>query len=212
MANIVSRKNNSWLLLPFFGILLYVLLYIVSTFYYPGGNQADKNFKGFSWLQNYWCNLLDENSINGMHNPARPVALTAMFILCFSLAFFWYIFPVQINFNKLARLAIQLSGFIAMALGIFLFTGYHDIIINIATLFGLVAIIGTFTGLQKLKWKNLFWLGIFNMSLIAINNILYYGKGLLIYLPVVQKITFVFFLIWFCLIDINLYKRSLNVQ
>lgn len=208
LYNTINRKNNSWLLLPFFGILLYMLLYVVATFLYPGGNQVDKTFKGFSWAQNYWCNLLNEIAMNGEPNSARPVALAAMVILCFSLAFFWYIFSLKAGFNKRGKIIIGLSGCIAMVFTIFLFTGYHDLIINVATCFSLIAIAGTFKGLQILRWKKLLWFGIFNLSLIVVNNILYYNEGLIMYLPVVQKITFLFFLIWFCLVDFNLYKKE----
>jgi hypothetical protein len=95
-----------------------------------------------------------------------------------------------------------------MAIGLLLFTDLHDGIINITGLCAAVAIVGTFVGLHKLRWTGLFWLGIFNFLLIAANNILYYGNGLKLYLPVVQNITFLFFLLWICLIDINLYRKK----
>lgn len=163
--------------------------------------------KDLAGTQNYWCNLLNENAINGQHNSAKPIAMTAMFILCLTLANFWYIFPQQVGLQKSSQIALQISGILSMTIGMFLFTNLHDIIINVACFCGLVAIVGTFVGLQKLKWRNLFWLGIFNLILVALNNILYYGQGLRLYLPVVQKITFLFFLTWICLIDINLFTK-----
>jgi len=97
-----------------------------------------------------------------------------------------------------------------MTTGMFLYTNLHDTIVNIASLCGLVATVGTFIGLYKLKWTTLFALGIFTLALVALNNILYYGDGLKLYLPVVQKITFFFFLLWICLININLYHRQIK--
>ncbi len=94
-----------------------------------------------------------------------------------------------------------------MTIGMFLFTHLHDIVINVASLFGLIAVFGTFAGLRKLKWMSLFWLGIFNLMLVALNNILYYGNGLRLYLPLVQRVTFLFFLLWICLISIRLFNR-----
>lgn len=185
-----------------------MLLYVTATFFYPGGNQADENFKGFSWAQNYWCNLLNENAINGHRNPARPIAITAMAILGASLAFFWYIFPLVAGINKPGKIAIQVSGFIAIILLIFLSTVKHDIVINTATLFGLIAIAGTLIGLRKLKWRKLFWFGLSNILLIGVNNVFYYDKKLIMYLPIVQKITFLLFLIWFCLVQVNLYRKE----
>lgn len=176
--------------------------------FYPGGNQLNKNSKGFSWAQNYWCNLLNENAINGQHNASRPIALIAMLVLCITLATFWYLFPKQIPFKKSTRLMIQISGCLAMIIGMFLFTGFHDYIINIATCFGLIAITGTFIGLYKMKWTKLFRMGLFSIILLVLNNILYYNSELIFYLPVVQKLTFAYFLLWICLIDIKLYNNK----
>lgn len=193
------------------GTFIFACLYFVATLYYPGGSQAGVNAKGFSWVNNYWCNLLNENAINGQHNPARPIAITAMLVLCFTLTIFWYIFPLQVEFKKSSRLTIQISGAVAMAAGMFLFTNFHDTIVNVASLSGLIATVGTFAGLRKLRWTKLFWLGVFNLTLVALNNILYYGEGLKLYLPVVQKITFLFFLVWICLIAFKLYRKE-NVK
>jgi len=208
LTGIKSKAQNLWVLTPLFGTFFFVCLYIAATLFYPGGSQADKNSKGFSWMNNYWCNLLNENAMNGEHNSARPVALASMFVLCFTLATFWCIFPQQVNFRKRNRLAIQISGAVSMTIGMFLFTALHDMIINVTALCAVVAIAGTFAGLHKLKWRRLFLLGIFNFVLVVLNNILYYGQGLKLYLPVVQKITFLFFLFWICLIDINLYNKK----
>ncbi|MBC7875116.1 MAG: hypothetical protein H7Y01_14025 [Ferruginibacter sp.] len=210
MTKTTIKPQNIWVLTPLFGTLLFICLYFVATLFYPGGSQVDKISKGFSWTNNYWCNLLNENAINEQHNAARPIAMAAMFVLCLTLAIFWYIFPQKINFTKRSRIAIQFSGGLGMTIGMFLFTALHDTIINIASLCGLVATVGTFVGLHKLKWTNLLWLGLFNLILVAVNNILYYGEGLKLFLPVLQKFTFLFFLLWICLISIKLYRRQIK--
>jgi len=196
------------MLTPILGTILFVALYVVATFFYPGGSQVDKNAIGFSWINNYWCNLLNENAINGKHNPAKPIAVTAMFVLWLSLSFFWFLFPKHINIAKFAKLTIQISGTLAMTTTFFLLTNInHDLVTNLTSMFGLVATVGLFTGLYKNKWYGLFAFGLLNLLLVALNNYLYYNKGLIIYLPVIQKISFATFLIWICSIDINLYNR-----
>ncbi len=97
-----------------------------------------------------------------------------------------------------------------MAMNAALFTGYHDAVLMAATGFGLIAVGGMLAGLKKLKWMAFFRMGLFNIALVALNNILYYGDGLRLYLPVVQKITFFCFLIWICLITIRLFNASAN--
>jgi hypothetical protein len=178
-----------------------VILYIIATRYYPGGSQADKNSIGYSWVNNYWCNLLYANGINGRPNAARPIAMTAMGILCISLALFWIQFPRFTSLNKPARLTIQASGTLAMMIGFLLFTNLnHDLIINTASFMGLIAMTGTFVGLYQNGWKVLFGFGLLNIVMIIMNNVFYHTEGLIVYLPVIQKITFVIFLTWICYI------------
>ena len=198
------------MLAPIFGTLLFIGLYFAATLFYPGGSQVDKHSRSFSWTDNYWCNLLNENAINGESNSARPLAMAAMFVLSFTMAFFWYIFPLKTGLKKELRLTIQISGVLAMTTGMFLFTGMHDTIVNTASFFGLIATVGTFIGIYTLRWTKLFWMGIFNLILVAVNNILYYGDGLKLFLPVVQKVTFFFFLVWICLITLNLYNKQIK--
>jgi hypothetical protein len=112
------------------------------------------------------------------------------------------LFPLQAGFAKRERYTIQASGFIAMIIGSFIFTRLHDNVINAAGLFGLIALTGTLRGLKKLGWIKLFYMGLFVVVLIALNNLLYYKKSLIYYLPVVQKITFLYFLLWICFINI----------
>lgn len=201
-------KTKKWLLLPLFGCMLFVALYIVATLCYPGGSPFNKQTTGFSWAQNYWCNLLNETALNGQVNSARPVALTATVVLCTSLVGFWYLFPLQAGFSKGGRRLMQVSALLSMITVLFLFTSYHDMVINVATGFGAIALGGTFVGLRKLRWKGLFWTGLVALPLIALNNLLYYNKSLQIYLPVVQKITFLYFLVWISSISLCLYRRS----
>lgn len=205
----MKKQNSIWTLAPLFGTILFIALYIVAAFFYPGGSQVDKNSAGFSWINNYWCNLLNEKAINGQDNPAKPIAMTGMFILCSTLTLFWFLFPKNINLNNSLKLTIQISGVLSMIIAFFLFTNInHDLITNLASFFGFVATVGTFIGLFKIKWYGLFIFGLFNILLVGLNNYVYYTNGLIIYLPVIQKITFAAFLSWICCIDINLYYKT----
>jgi hypothetical protein len=209
MANEIRREKNILLLTPFFGTILFVVLYIIATLLYPGGSQVDINAIGFSWINNYWCNLLNDSAINGQYNPAKPVAMTGMFVLCLTLAFFWFLFPKHTNLDRSLKLTIQISGILAVTIAFFLFTKInHDLVTNLASIFGLIATVGTFIGLYTTRWFGLFAFGLLNVLLVGLNNYLYYSKGLIVYLPVVQKISFATFLIWVCCIDINLYRRQ----
>ena len=142
-----AKLKSFFSLSPVIGILTFVGLYLVATLYYPGGSQADLHSLGFSWANNYWCNLLNENAMNGMANPARPIAITAMIVLCLSLIIFWYYFPKQVGFEKAARLAIQISAAVSMILVILIFTNLHDSLITAASLIGIIPLTGTYLAL-----------------------------------------------------------------
>jgi glucan phosphoethanolaminetransferase (alkaline phosphatase superfamily) len=200
-----QQSNKLLQLTPILGTVLFIILYFIATLFYPGGSQANKYGPGFSWAHNYWCNLLNDFAINGQPNPAKPIAMAGMLVLCITLALFWIIFPKQLKLNKALSASIQISGILAMSIAILLFTHInHDLITNLASFFGLTATVGTFIGLYQKKWMHLFTFGLFNILLVVINNYFYYNPGLVVYLPVVQKISFLFFLIWICLMSINL--------
>lgn len=208
MAILLNYKRSFWVLIPLAGSTIFIIFYIVGTLLYPGGSQVDHHSEGFSWMNNYWCNLLNKYAINGQHNPARPIAMMGMFVLCFTLAVFWYFFPIYTRFTKYSKLTIQISGLFSMTVAMFVYTNLHDSIIYTAGFFGVIAILGTFVGLYRSKWYGLFLFGVFNLLLLFVNNYIYYTKDYILYLPLIQKISFASFLLWVCYIDISLFWKK----
>ena len=200
------RAGNIYLL-PILGTIIFVILFFTATLYYPGGNQVYSQASGFSWRNNYWCNLLMDIAINDEHNAAKPAALAGAVILALTLVMFWFLFFSYVAFSKSAKVVLQLSAVLSMSLSLFIFTQWHDVLITIAGIFGVIALSGTFIGLYKLRWNNLLVLGIVNLLLVFINNIIYY-KTDRYWLPVIQKITFALFLFWICLICLKMFKKA----
>ncbi len=203
-----KKVKNRWILLPVGGILLFIILYIVSASLYPGETDADKTAKGFSWQHNYWCELLATEAQNGQKNTARPIAITAMIILAISLIIFWYNIPRLFTYKRTGTGVIIYSGIGSMLVMPLLLTCSHDFIINLATLLGCIAIIGLLVNLFRHKMYFPFYMGIFCLLLCGINNYVYYSKDLLSCLPVIQKISFFIFLLWFILLSIKNYKNK----
>jgi hypothetical protein len=143
-----------------FGILVFALLYVAATFYYPGGSNADKTTAGFDWFNNYWCDLTGQFAKNGATNSARPIALTAMIILCSTLAVFWFYVPRLFSDNKFNQV-IRYAGITSMTVAVFLFTDFHDTVINVAGTLGIAALTGVFIGLYKNNLTKLFGYGVF---------------------------------------------------
>lgn len=202
-----------YVLIPIFGIILFCVFYFIAALYYPGGSQIDTNAVGFSWRDNYWCNLLDQTAINGHPNQARRPALAGMIFLCLSLVYFWFLFARFINTKVLLAGFIRVTGCLTVLFSLLLFTRLpHDWVTNLVSLSGIMVSLGTIAGVYRLKWNFHFRFGLFNLFLVVINNYFYYHKELIIYLPVVQKVSFVSFLLWICSIAYRLYKsiRSLD--
>lgn len=177
------------------GIILFMLLYVIAAAYYPGGSQQNLHSIGFSWRDNYWCNLLDTMAMNGQFNDAKPIATVALFLLSVTLGLFWYVFPLSVPMPLMVRIVIQISGILSMLVVVFLLSGVaHDGIINAATLLGLIATSGTLYGLYIRRLIFYVGWGLLNFVSVAVNAIVYYEKSSLYLLPLIQKFSFVLFL------------------
>jgi len=183
-------------LFPTLGILVFVGLYIYAATLYPGGSQADINSIGFDWQNNYWCNLMRENGINGLENQARPVAIIAISILCISMTFFFFQFANYFEKNRKWKIAIKTTGALGMISAVFIFTEFHDVMTAILSICGLVVIIGMIRALHKNKLTFFKVFGILCMTIIGFNNLFYYHENLIQYSPFVQKAAFILILSW----------------
>jgi len=202
-------NRDALLLIPVLGALLFIGIYFIATLYYPGGSQIDANSTGFSWADNYWCNLLNAKAMNGKINPASPIAGSGMIVISITLVMFWYLLPKYIRYGKYEAIAIQGSGFLAMLVAAFLSSAYHDTVIYTATFFGLIALFGTFLGLFRAQWHFLLGFGVFNLLVTVIDLYIYTTKDYLVILPIVQKINFLFFLIWIMMVNVRIYKSQI---
>lgn len=198
--------RNKILILPIAGILVFAGLYVIAAALYPGGSQHYPAAVGFSLKHNYWCNLVNERSIDGNVNPGQPFALAGMIALALSLSTFWYVLPGLMSTGIIPRRVVKTSGILAMIPALFIASEHHDTMMYVSGLLAVIAVTGTLIALYKAQWNKLFWLGILNVIAILLNNILYHSTGLIRYLPVVQKISFILFLGWICVISIKLFS------
>lgn len=184
------------------------MLYFIAAYLYPGGSQADRTAKDFSWLNNYWCDLLSEQAKNGQHNAARQIAITSWLILSFSLLIFWYFLPTLFAVNDTVKKTIRFCGVAAMGISSLLFTQLHDVVIHSASLLGFIALCGTFTGLYKSGYYRFFYAGLLCIALMCLNYFIMMSNTFISFLPLIQKITFVIVLGWILFINRELYRSD----
>lgn len=196
--------------LPTIGIFIFIALYIYASKLYPGGSQADISSTGFDWRNNYWCNLMSENGLNGIHNKARPIAITGIIILCSSMIIFFFQFAEYFEKNRGWNITIKYSGTIGMLSAVFIFTKYHDIMTSILSICGTVVIIGIIRALHKNKLTLFKVVGVFCMIIVGMNNFFYYNESLINYSPLMQKVAFILILSW--TVGLNIIMNRNNVS
>lgn len=207
----ISRHHNT-VLIPVWGFCLFVLLYLVAAAYYPGGSEVDRTAAGFSWMHNYWCDLLEDTAENGAPNRAKPIAIAAMAVLCISIALFFYFVPRLFELQSRFKQSIRVAGILSMCILVFLKADHHDTIINASVALGVLAIILTLLGLLRGALYTLSGMGILCLVMAFLNTYIYYSKRWIDVLPVVQKISFFLFLLWFCLVSFKVYQRTRPIK
>lgn len=188
--------KNLYALLPTFGILTFIGLCVYAATLYPGGSQADANSVGFDWYHNYWCNLMSEKGMNGQDNPARPYSIFAMVLLCLSMIRFFFQFARAFVVSKFWKLTIIIAGILSMGSAMFIFTSHHDVMTTILSVGGVFGIFGIIRTLHKNKMTFYKISGIICIVIIGVNNLMYYDKDLIEYLPLLQKFSFILILAW----------------
>jgi len=192
------------ILAPVLGIGLFIVLYLISAYLYPGGSNADKTSVGYNWADNYWCDLLSHYAKNGELNDSRVVAMSAMVILCASLSLFWYYLPQFFHISRAGGAVIRYTGISSMVLALFIFTNYHDLVIYSSVVLGIIALLGTFRALYLKKEYKLVGGGIICLFLIGINNYIYTTGNYIDTLPIMQKAAFFAFLLWVVIVDVQI--------
>jgi len=194
MVKSIAHKASRFF--PIIGIFAYVVLYIVAAEIYPGGSRVYPDAVGFDWNHNYWCHLIGDNSINGHDNIAQPYATAGMFILGFSLSFFFYQFPRYFKIKPPWSSIVPISGIAGSFFSMLIMSDYHDLTAVLAAIFGAISIIGIFFGLRNTGLVYFIWTGVVCVLLIALNGYIYFSENFIQWLPVIQKITFAAVLLW----------------
>lgn len=201
------KTRNRWLLIPIGGIFLFLFLFVFAASRYPGGSQADLTHQGFDWVNNYWCNLMGGEAMNGEPNGAVPIAITAFVILCASLALFFYHFSKQLAITSTWAKIIRTAGILSMSTATLIATDLHDEMTIVASVFGLFVVVGIILSVSSSDLNVYKWTGAFCLFLLGLNNYIYYTQHGIDLLPILQKLTFVIVLCWVIGLNWKLYQN-----
>jgi len=193
--------------IPVLGILLFIALFLFASTLYPGGSQDNLHSIGFDWLNNYWCNLMNEKGMNGELNPARPYSILAVIILCFSLMVFFIQFAKIYSQSQFFKRIIKFGGIFSMLFASLIFTSYHDSMTIISSFFGLFVVFGIIQEIYKSSLTNYKTSGIICLLLLGVNNYIYYSHQFIEWLPIIQKVTLLIILLWIIGLNYEVKKK-----
>ncbi|MGB5818936.1 MAG: hypothetical protein WBG90_05585 [Saonia sp.] len=207
MSFLPTVPKPNVLLLPLVGMVFFILFYIIAAISYPGGSHILPDQIGFSFWNNYLCDLLDRYAINGELNSARFVARTSLAVLCVSLLLLWAYLPGFFSVKSMNQKIMLWTGMASFVVTLFLTAKTHDSIVRIAGVFGAIAFISCFIELFKARHFKLFVFGLICLLIFLGNFYIYETGSFLNTLPIFQKVTFVCCLIWFAFLNISFYRK-----
>ena len=154
MFKSISFKRPYLLLFPVFGMGIFILLYILAALVYPGGSGSILSQHGFSFWNNYLCDLLDFYAVNGEVNTARILARIGLFVLCISLIILWYHLPKLFVIKSVNLIIMKICGILALITILFLAIGTHDLIVRIAGFWALLLLLFRLLSFLKIAFIN----------------------------------------------------------
>jgi hypothetical protein len=194
---------------PLLSTLCSLFLFLVAASYYPGGTMISAQTIGYNWGNNTISALFQPDALNGEPNPARSVAIAAMFIYCLSLVFIFRTISKN-SATKFHRKTIEIAGIGFAVYAFLIVTPMHNLMVGIALVFFLVTVLSMLHNLYLQRKKLLLTIGIVCISIPLINATIYYGNFLYGILPAVQKAGAVACAFWFILVYYHEHSKMTN--
>jgi hypothetical protein len=191
--------------LPLIGILISACLFFVAASSYPGGTTDSASSVGYDWAHNFISSLFAAKALNGAASPARFVAIPAMLVLCVSIGALFKSISNQ-GASRALRKTIEISGIGSAVYSFLVVTPMHDLMIDIALPFALIAQLATLH-LLYVRRSLLFWVGSACILLLLLSAAMYYGNLFFGLLPVVQKVSLVACLGWLVAVHYTISHR-----
>lgn len=203
--------------LPVVILVSSVIIFWYAGTLYPGGTRLDPTTTGYSWAENTITALIRPYALNGEVNPARWIAVFAIFLftgagalLFHSIASFMSGINQQLLRStigassgafsgalpgagttnipgKRSVSAVRIGGIGAMVSAFLVVTPLHDVKVTLALIFFTVALVALFRWLRAVGMTVLLLAGLAAFSLPLFNAVLFYGQIGHEWLPLVQK-------------------------
>src|SRR5215218_995285 len=174
-------------------VVISVLFLVTATLLYPGGSIHDKNSVGFDWSKNFFSNLFLAKALNGTANPSKIWAFIGMVFNSIGYGLFFIHTSRKIH-QKHTELVLKSIGVVNMLFTFLIATPLHDIMVTVSTTLTMLGLFYITISIlrTKLHWLKFFCIG----SLLIFYSTLYlYGAGDWGLLAVMQKVSFLCFML-----------------
>jgi hypothetical protein len=163
--------------LPLLGVIASLVPFTLAALRYPGG---------YDWTRQFVSTLFWPVTPMGAPNAARPLAVAAMFVFCLSVGVLFELVSRRATVRALGK-TLQTGGIGAAVYGFLAVTPLHDLMVEIALGFFVVAMVAALR-LAALEGRPaLLAAGALCLSLLVVTAVMYYGKVFWIALPIAQK-------------------------
>lgn len=189
-------------------VLITIIFLLIATFLYPGGSILDKNSAGFTWSKNFFSNLFLPKALNGSDNPSRIWAFIGMVFHSIGYGIFFMHTARKIP-HKHTELVLKSVGIANMVFTFLIATPLHDLMVTISSTLTMLGLfyITVFILRTKLHWLKFFCIA--SMLLFYLTLFLY-GAGDWELLAVMQKVTFICFML--LVLAIEYFTKSEDFQ
>ncbi|PKL50926.1 MAG: hypothetical protein CVV42_01100 [Candidatus Riflebacteria bacterium HGW-Riflebacteria-2] len=191
-------------LFPALGIAVYFVLFYVAAALYPGGSQADLKSTGYSWIHNYWCELMNPEAMNGQPNPGVGYAIIAMIFAGSAIGVFFYRLPLYCRTTVLRARVIKISAALTGLSGVLLFGDFHNPALLCFSIATLVTLLVALAILLENGRTGFMAAGLLSLILTQINNVMYYLRLGVEHIPWFQKVAITAVLIWVASMNVRL--------
>lgn len=168
------------------GVVVAITLLAISTFQYAGG---------IHWSRVTVSLLCASELPSGEPNLGRGLSITALFLLCASMSLLFEAISRTADTHRQQK-TIQIAGIGSMVYALLTATPMHDLMVNIALIFFLVALFGIQSMLYQRRRFGLVVTGIACIALKIFGVSLYYTHSYIEYWGVLQKLSFTLTTAW----------------
>ena len=186
----------------------YLIVFTFAAQAYPGGSENIPHDLGYSYFHNFLCDAMLPFTPSGIQNPARHLATISHIILSGTMILFFFLLPMIFDWTNRNTAIIRYVGMLTMAVFIFMYTDNHDHIVTATGVLGTVALIPFFLEMKRYPSGGLKTLAYICFVLSIIVFVSFETKIGFYYLPLIQKVTFIFDAWWVIWVSLIVMKKN----